>query len=399
MRYILLGALTLLLATNGDAREHWGPPPACPKPKADCCPKPCPPKPCKPKSRSFYKATKNPVCKPKCDPCGPPESCNPCCPERCVDLEPGYNSCAAIDIDCGWNVWIDGSFTYWEAMQDNMEFAMAHSGDPAVVPQNVNGNISQMDFEYKPGFKVGLGITSNYDCWDFFAEYTWFRSTVSQSVTAPTPGTILPTTGVYQVSGGGPFNAASSSWHSTLDILDGRMGRWHYVGKQLTFHPYFGLRAAWISQDWSTVYSTDTVTFLAEQQLKSWGVGPQVGVDTHWNFCYGFRIYGQAEADILFTRYTTQRTYNQNISANRVWDISEDGNNTLRAHLDLELGLGWGTYLNCYKWYFDLAAGYGFQVFFDQNMFREYQSTAAYSSVYGGNLYLHGLTITAKLEF
>ena len=138
---------------------------------------------------------------------------------------------------------------------------------------------------------------------------------------------------------------------------------------------------------------------MADKELKSWGMGPEVGVNTHWNFCYGFRLYGQAEADILFTRYTTQRTFDQDISANRTVKISQDGNNTLRAHLDLELGFGWGTYLNCYKWYFDLAAGYGFQIFFDQNMFREYQVAGAFSSVYGGNLYLHGLTVTAKFEF
>ncbi|MDE3046910.1 MAG: hypothetical protein KGI83_01020, partial [Verrucomicrobiota bacterium] len=77
---------------------------------------------------------------------------------------------------------------------------------------------------------------------------------------------------------------------------------------------------------------------------------------------------------------------------------------TLRSHMDLELGFGWGMYLDCNNWYIDLAAGYGFQVFYDQNMFRRYVESgtgaaSANSLVPGGNLYVHGLTATATLDF
>ncbi len=400
MKHWILAAAILLNLQNGSARENWGPPSACPKPKVDCCPKP---KPCKPKCQP--KPCK-PVCKPKCPPkpCKP-DCCDPCCcTPRCdVILNPAYNQNAAIDVCCGWNAWIDASFTYWQAMEDNLEVGINVAGDPVAIAANgiANGSVIQMDYEYKPGFKVGLGITSDYDHWDFYAEYIWFRSNVSNSKTAPVPGVIVPIAGSPFVHDSGQYSSVSSSWRAYLDTVDGRMGRWYYVGKQLNFHPYFGIRATWIRQTWDSVFhhlgSTDTMS--TNQRLNSWGVGPEIGLNTHWNFCHGFRLFGDAEADILFTQYTTHKVSDENSLNLRVLEVTESDNNTLRAHLNLELGIGWGTYLYCNKYYLDLSAGYGFHIFFDQNMFREFQLHGGASSTYGGNLYLHGLTITAMFEF
>jgi hypothetical protein len=75
----------------------------------------------------------------------------------------------------------------------------------------------------------------------------------------------------------------------------------------------------------------------------------------------------------------------------------------LRTHLELELGFGWGSYFDNNNWHIDLSAGYALQVFFDQNMFRHFETgnhrTTAYSSLPHGNLYVQGLTATARLDF
>jgi hypothetical protein len=77
--------------------------------------------------------------------------------------------------------------------------------------------------------------------------------------------------------------------------------------------------------------------------------------------------------------------------------------NTLRTHLDLEFGIAWGSYFDNNNWHVDLSAGYGFQVFFNQNMFRWFASTyygsVAQSVSPNGNLYMHGLTASARFDF
>ena len=85
------------------------------------------------------------------------------------------------------------------------------------------------------------------------------------------------------------------------------------------------------------------------------------------------------------------------------FNFKQNDVSTLRTHLDLELGIGWGSYLNKNKLYLDLSAGYGFQVFFDQNMFLHHAQplvfTPRYTLFYSGNLYIQGLTASIKLDF
>ena len=116
-----------------------------------------------------------------------------------------------------------------------------------------------------------------------------------------------------------------------------------------------------------------------------------------------FRLIGNASADVLYTDYNLrarqQQVANSLTTAN--WVVTEKDVAYLRAHTDLEMGFGWGSYFNNNGWHFDLSATYGFQVFWDQNMQRYFVDdvVAAASILPNGNLYVHGLTITARFDF
>jgi hypothetical protein len=247
--------------------------------------------------------------------------------------------------------------------------------------------VAQESNSYKPGFKVGFGGSFDYDNWDLRGEYTWFHGTQNSSAA----GTIAPITGIPNTAIPASAALVTQNWNLRMDIGELLLGRWHYVGTKFTIHPNVGVRGAWIRQD-----NVLTATHTTEQKSTSWAVGPQVGVDSNWMICEGFRLYTNVEADILYTRYT-------GLSAivDGVTQVTENGRGAVRTHLDLEMGLGWGTYLDCNNWYFDLTAGYGFQVFFDQNMFRRFSTSTAtyYSSSPAGNLYVQGLTLTARVDF
>lgn len=379
---------SLLVATAGFGQDNRCCP--APKPKPQCC---------------------EPV---KCE-----KVCPPVCP---VVLNPAYNQSAMIDTRCSWDVWADASFTYWQAIQDNMEIGFADTETDALLIGSALSDAHVIDtgFKYKPGFKVGFGIKFDHDDWDSHLGYTWFRSTVNTSSngpgsTATSFGTILPTLGFPGLLGGATevnFDTVSSKWRCNMDILDAVMGRWYYVGTKLQFHPYAGARGQWIRQKLNTTYdvvagSTNNggtaANYNNSQNTNSWAVGPEMGLDVNWNIGEGFRLYSGAEVDVLFTRYTKARvtdTYNDDGSIS-VWHVSQKKMNRVRSHIDMEMGLGWGTFLDCNNWYLDLYAGYGFQVFFDQNMFRFYADDfmRAKSFVPNGNLYVQGMTATVSLHF
>ena len=327
------------------------------------CPKPCPPKPCP---------------KPCPQPCPPTQMCeqDPCCPAWPTPvLNAAYNYPARTQTRCPWDFFACGSFIYWQPVQENMELCFITDNTSFM-----DGRFVNVDFDYKPGFQVGLGMNFDYDNWESTLEYTWFHGTHSQSASVdPTQQTILALTGNPQVTAQ-DWDQARESWRLNMDFLDLDLGRTYYVGMKLMFRSAFGARGQWIRQRLTASYTkTDPANPLGTaevcQRTNSWAVGPRATLKTSWMIGEGFRLFGNGGADIVYTRYTKLRESSQSDSDGVVVYKMYAQQNKLgypRPHLDLELGIGWGTYLDCNNWYMDFSAGYGFQAFFNQNMFRKY---------------------------
>ncbi len=352
---------------------------------------------------SIFAQNCKPVCEPVC--CEPHELLQ--CPTVAA-----YNAPSSIDIQCGWDVWVDASFVYWQPLQSNMEAGTEHNTPVVTTLGPNNFRPVNMDFKFKPGFKVGLGMTFDYDKWDASLEYTWFHCKQNRSGSTSTaaatggagylPNWLFSTNAALLANSITAFN---SSWQLDLDFLDMALGRSYYVGTQLTYRPSIGARVAWINQKREVTYTDILSTPLAATNFAkstSWAIGPRVTLDMNWMIGWGFRFFGNNAFDLLFTRYKTINN-SQNTSSGAVTLLTDFNNsniNTIRPHVDLEWGMGWGTYLCNHEWHVDIAASYGFQVFWNQNMFRFSSGTSAprtYSPT--GDLYVHGLTLTAKLDF
>ena len=342
---------------------------------------------------------------------GQSNNCTPCkpkCPEdtKPLQLVAGYNAPSRIDVRGCWDVYASGSFTYWQPSMSNTELGVvARSTDTETESGVINENhILNQDFNYKPGFKVNLGMNFDWDNWDSAVEYAWFRGSDTTTSTNSEKADFYPIDlGVYNSEN--PlevaFNSASQNWKLHMDLLDWNLGRSYYVGTKLTFRPSIGARAAWIRQSLNRTLKTDTLSSVLNKGSHSWGVGPRAAINTNWNLGEGFRIFGNSAADILFTQYTKLKSFSSYADSTETVfkGVEQKDVNTLRTHMDVELGLGWGSYFDCNNWHVDVTAGYGFQVFFDQNMFRNFNEGHFAQNLPNGNLYVHGLTATIRLDF
>jgi hypothetical protein len=351
------------------------------------------------------------------------QNCKPVCEPRCCEPHEllqcptisGYSAPARIDIQCGWDVWADVSYIYWQALQENMEPVSNSTPLTTSIGANDQSRVG-MAFKYQSGFKVGAGMSFDYDNWDVGFEYTWLHGKTSRSATESaakqaagfTFSPQWPNSINAPVAGGsGPF--FSANWRLNLDFLDFELGRWYYSGTQFTARPSMGARVAWINQHRHSNILGTTTQWLSSESSKSWGIGPRLALDMNYKIGCGFRFFGSSEFDILFTRYhNSGDSKNITVATGAValeTGVKGQKINTLRPHTDLELGLGWGTYLCCHKWHVDISASYGYQVFWNQNMFRYSTGSQATTPRYitylmpNGDLYVHGLTATVKLDF
>jgi hypothetical protein len=376
-------------------------------------------------------------------------------------LMPAYNAPAAIDVRGSWDVYVTGSFLYWQAREDNLDLGIVSNGFPVIdlggpfMPNTLvvtpaqlaaaqtTGYVANANFNWGPGFKVALGVNLDYDTWDAYAEYTWFHKTSHTNLGVQSrcekecgidlpnnewifPTRMMPVGITLPIDNNKGYKSASQKWTVKMDFLDLVMARSYYSGTRLSFRPLFGARGAWIRQSVSETFN-DQATFTGgalvpnaahyatySGNTRAWGVGPMVGMKSNWMLGYGFRLIGDVEADILYTRYDVKSKgllvteYDTNpLAATPVFaegsskgTLSQKHTDMLRPHADIELGFGWGSYFDNSNWHVDLLATYGYQVFWNQNMFINFSESLTGRLTNGnGNLYVHGMTFTARFDF
>lgn len=323
-----------------------------------------------------------------------------------------FNAPSRVEVKNPCNFFFNGNFIFWSPLQENMELGIvAKTSDPAYL-RGGNGNIVRQEADFAPGFQVGVGGNFDYDSWDMFAQYTWLRNTdtVTTSLDADDARILVPFW-MKPEAAGPTFFKGKEKWHLALDLVDVELGRSYYTGTKLTFRPFFGFRAAFIRQSVDVDYLNETTgqahfnTFV-DQNTHSWGLGPRGGLGMNWLLGHGIRMYGNGSADILYTQYTTL-SYKQHsttasgaVPAGSRLNIQETNQGYLRTHLALDLGFGWGNYFHDDRYHFDLSAGYTFQVFFNQNMFRTYFDDGGFhSAVPSGDLFIQGLTTSVRFDF
>ena len=334
---------------------------------------------------------------PKCDPCDPCEPCEQCepCPWQgyeAKDLKGGYNAPGRIEICGEWDFFLKADYILWQPREEGIELGtyQYQAGGSA-------GKVINQNFKFKSGFQVGIGGHSDDDDWTLALNYIWLRGTHKKSTTGDNFHPSLQSAALS-------VSAASQKWKPRFDILDFDWGRSYYMGKAVIFKPYVGGRAYWLGQKLrqNFRYAGDNHDTTPKVKSTSWAFGARAGVDTNWILDEGFRVFGNAAASLAYqkikTRYTeyTGSTLNHNYR-DKVGQITPNG--------ELELGLGWGTYIDENRWHIDLTASYIFQVFWNQNSIRDLANIASDIGTdvpHGaskGDLMLQGLTVSAKLDF
>jgi len=360
-------------------------------------------------------------------------------PLNATGFTSGYNAPATIDVNPkdmpirpdSVHVFIDGAFTYWYAGEDGLGIAnSAALSSAGTLYYSQNANTLTQTSSYKPGFKVALGVVGDHQ-WSAKAEYTWYRGTnhtssSTLSGTVPTAGVAATTaasgTSVWAVddwflqgtTSGQALSGShvSSSWHLAMDIVDAVFGRPFYTGRTVTVSPFGGIRSAWIRQT-MTVNLTENSTLFSgsipaqpiqsRNSSNSWSLGAVMGCQGQWLLPMGFRFEGDASASLLYTQYTSIK-HSEDSAATTFnpgsLKVSTSNLNTVRPIAELGLGIGWGKYVYNGDFHIDFSADYDFMMFWSQNMFRnqiDHYLTGTGSTP--ADLYLHGLTFTARFDF
>ncbi|NGX56542.1 MAG: hypothetical protein K1060chlam5_00785 [Candidatus Anoxychlamydiales bacterium] len=346
-----------------------------------------------------------------CQPCPPKPVCKTCDAPEAPTMS-AYNHPARINVCGSWDMFVTGTFLWWQPKMEGLELAVTDYTDTNAATQEFAGNIQDMSFDWKAAFKVGLGYNSEFDDWNLYLNYT--RVNTSNSTTAKAGTNKQHSLWLFndldisnQSFNQNPITETTGKWELDHNMFDLELGRPYYNGQNLIFKAHYGLKSGWIDQKFTVtgVRDPDAVTSFATIQNRkltssSWLIGPRTGFDSKWVFGEGFRLFGNAAVSAFFQKFDSIEDKNfETTSAESPLMWRKHTYNTINTSLDLLLGLGWDTYFDNNNWYFDLSAGYEVQVYFNQNIFTQINSYVWVDHDKPGNLTFHGLTLTARFDF
>lgn len=328
-----------------------------------------------------------------------------------IEQEPMHSAektACSIQLQNGREAFAFASFLYWQPIQENMNLGVISNSSEAL--DLVNGYEVDLNNRFKPGFKIGFGQKFFTDKWISSIAYTWFRAKEEASVSleiTDTTTNLLPSWQIPDFNSP-QYHAGSETWHVNMDLLDWDLARNFDASERLCITPFTGLRAAWIRQKLTVDYVNENASYAfiwpstsINNSTRSWALGPRAGIQAEWNIGNQFRLTSEGEFDILYTQYTISSKQTSETTVANQYYVNERNAGFLRTHAELNLGMAWGFYFKENRYHFDLLANYGFQAFFNQNMFRKFLDTQAVgvnNSTYG-DLYLQGVTLTGKFDF
>ena len=301
----------------------------------------------------------------------------------------GYNETGRVQVRGSWDLFIAGSFIYWQPIEENLDMAVS---SPNYNNPLITQEYYKMKFNWKPGLKISAGIISDHDDWSIIANYTWLHTKNKKSHGRSVndmivPYTLVDTSNIYNFS---------AIWYLNLDLINLQLARRLHLGKKLIVQPYGGISLAFIDQKYyfdTTARSDDFIYQpFSRDRSDSWGLGPKIGLDTEWNLTDHFRIIANLSGEILYTCYRIRNKSYHLYRSNALHNLQvKIDRNYLRPMTDIATGISWGTYLGDDFWHIEISTLYEFHILWNQNMLS--------ANSKGYDLYLNGLTVTVKLDF
>lgn len=281
----------------------------------------------------------------------------------------------------------------FQAQEDGLDFVINNEGGTGtdlIDAETVGFSGKNYNWDYSVGTRVNAGFYFNHDAWNIDATWSWLNSPTRESTSGSLATTWLDDDAESR-------NDATGKWQSTYHAVDVHLAKPYYVSRNLIFNPHFGLRFGWINQDFSIHMNDvpfsggDFTIFHGKNDF--WGVGTRVGIDTTWLLGCEWKLFCNVAASILSGQFKTSQKIDYPADSDSSTSFSNNFHMNV-PNLDIAVGFDWGTYLCNKKYYLDFAAGYEFQVWWDQFNLRRFDTSNATQ----GNFTLNGFTFKVQLD-
>lgn len=252
--------------------------------------------------------------------------------------------------------WVDAECLYWFVQEDGLEVGVAEVVDvptPTGSSSFFRQKLKSLNFEWTPGFRVGIGQGFNMCCgWQTALYWTHINSRAHRN-----QGAVL-----------------KAHWKVQLDMVDAVVARDLWYNRCTSFNLFAGIRGARIRQNFR-VFEVDTLVApqgveFSQQAKRShskyFGIGPRLGLEGEWRTICDLSLYGNVAVSALFGHLSSK--FEEADIAPEAVDACEvhRSQDFCQAVTDFGLGVRW-RYCACSGFKTLVQIGFEHHQFYKQN--------------------------------
>ncbi len=280
-------------------------------------------------------------------------------------------------------------FLYWHP-SETVDWAFTLNANE----NSVHSAYKVIEFDWDPGFRVGVGYNMHHDQWDTQFTYTWFQSEAKDHASnGVTSGFLATRLSLFE-----PFNKGKIKFNLHYNIFDWDLGRSFFVSKGLAFRPFIGVKAGWIHQKIHAKWETPAILFSASEDVKNnfRGGGPKGGVEGKWILGdvnrHVFSLMGTFAGAYLWGNWTLRDNFIDVLGTTT--SIPMGNRNFGALMFQALMGFGWDFNFDRNRSHFGLKVSYEIQDWL--NHFQVFTNTSGTDNF---DLILQGLTLDLRFDF
>lgn len=260
-----------------------------------------------------------------------------------------------LNDDQAW--FVKPSLLVWRPYQDDIDSGYTLSV-PSLSPISAKDKTQNVHFKWGTGARLTIGrYLPNHDQWDVTLASTFFYSDTHQTVRGKLGSSISLSELTLIAQGWNPSLLGTSiqtdlDWRINYFTWDLAIGRLYSLTPKFVIHPYICLRSALIYEKYSNKNQSvnplrfDVIDTKFRALNSVWGLGPRVGSDFSFYFGHGWSFMGGLSGSVIMGRYNIKENVDGFISPTTasltpVTLKIRDGDGTMRANLEGNIGLGW----------------------------------------------------------
>ena len=299
---------------------------------------------------------------------------------------------------------IGAEFLWWRAQMDNLDYALESADTIVLVPTSgstTRAKVQEPNFEFDPGVRVSVGYDFGRRNWDVFLRWTYHYTDVTDTTgSANPPLAVFPTKNFSQDAGRitiSACNTGKAKWQTRLNVLDFEMGYDDFLSDRFSLRPFFGVKAAWLDMNYAISYTNVVSQGFPERNVgisaktDFWGVGPMVGIHGNLHIGWGFSLYAQTSAALIYGEYDSDFKQDSSLDIKTI----QKQNNYTRQRAVGTIGMG-AEWAWCFSGDYLLAFNLGWE---GQYFWNQYEMLFNIDTSFHGDLTYTGLNAGMRFDF